>query len=71
MCFFQGTTTTFVGFLLFEDLPLTNIVCGLLGNAAYFLLLQDFPYFVLTSPGFIGSVGKYMYCYYRIALLLC
>lgn len=51
-----GTTSIFVGFLLFEDLPLTTIVCGLLGNAAYFLLLQDFPYFVLTSPGFIGSV---------------
>ena len=56
---FQGTTAVYVGFLLFEEIPLTTIVCGLLGNAAYFLLLQDFPYFVLTSPGFIGSVGKF------------
>ena len=56
---FQGTTAVYVGFLLFEEIPLTTIVCGLLGNAAYFFLLQDFPYFVLTSPGFIGSVGKF------------
>ncbi|WAR21159.1 TX261-like protein [Mya arenaria] len=50
------TTAVFIGFLLFEDLPISCIVFGLVGNGAFFLLLQDFPYFNLSSPGFIGSV---------------
>ncbi|XP_053406822.1 protein TEX261-like [Mercenaria mercenaria] len=50
------TTAVYVCLLLFEELPFTVILCGLLGNGAYYLLLNDFPYFALTSPGFIGSV---------------
>lgn len=50
------TTTVFVCLLLFEELPFSSILFGLLGNAAYFWQLQDFPYFVISSPAFIGSV---------------
>jgi hypothetical protein len=41
-------------------MPFFTILFGLLGNGAYFLLLREFPYFALSSPGFIGSVGKYL-----------
>lgn len=51
-----STTGVYVCLLLFEELPISSIVFGLLGNAAYFWLLQDFPYFAITSPAFIGSV---------------
>lgn len=45
-----------VGLALFEDLPIMMIVCGFLGCLTHFLLLQNFPYFVLTSPSFMASV---------------
>lgn len=50
------TTSMYICLLLFEELPLSCILFGLLGNGAYFLLLTDFPYFNIASPGFVGSV---------------
>ena len=54
----QATTVVYVLLLLFEELPFTCILFGLAGNGAYFLLLKDFPYFVISSPAFISSIGK-------------
>lgn len=52
-----GTTVIFLGLLLFEDLPLYMIVLGLVGNIAYFFVLQTFPYFELMSPAFLLSIA--------------
>ncbi|XP_061171264.1 protein TEX261-like [Saccostrea echinata] len=52
-----GTTVIFIGLLLFEDLPLYMIVVGLVGNIAYFFVLQTFPYFELMSPSFLMSIA--------------
>ncbi|XP_062578148.1 protein TEX261-like [Saccostrea cucullata] len=52
-----GTTVIFLGLLLFEDLPLYMIVLGLVGNIAYFFVLQTFPYFELMSPSFLFSIA--------------
>ncbi|XP_060565478.1 protein TEX261-like [Ruditapes philippinarum] len=49
-------TSVYICLLLFEEMPFFTILFGLLGNGAYFLLLREFPYFALSSPGFIGSV---------------
>lgn len=57
--YLQFTTVIYIGLFLFEDLDTSLIVVGLLGNAAYFALLQSFPYFILSSPSFIASVGMY------------
>ncbi|KAH3787612.1 protein TEX261-like [Dreissena polymorpha] len=58
------TSSVFVGLLLFEELPLSCIIFGLLGNVAFFLLLQNFPYFEISSPGFIGSVVSVLINHY-------
>ncbi|XP_062597961.1 protein TEX261-like [Saccostrea cucullata] len=52
-----GTTVIFLGLLLFEDLPLYMTVLGLVGNIAYFFVLQTFPYFELMSPSFLFSIA--------------
>ncbi|KAK3096222.1 hypothetical protein FSP39_024613 [Pinctada imbricata] len=51
-----ATTIVFIGLLLFEEFPLSMIVVGLLGNIAYFFVLQTFPYFDISSPSFILSI---------------
>ncbi|XP_048747041.2 protein TEX261-like [Ostrea edulis] len=55
-CMLIGTTVIFIGLLLFEDLPLSMTVAGLVGNIAYFFVLQYFPYFELSSPSFLISI---------------
>ncbi|KAK6185093.1 hypothetical protein SNE40_007407 [Patella caerulea] len=50
------TTGVHIGVLVLEDFPFYVSVLGLLANAFYFMVLQNFPYFNLTSPSFIGSV---------------
>ena len=57
---FQGTTVIFIGLLLFEDLPLSMVLLGLVGNIAYFFVLQNFPFFEISSPSFLVSIGKYL-----------
>ena len=43
--------------LLFEDLPISLIVCGLITNILYYVILQTFPFIELASPTFIALVG--------------
>ncbi|XP_054263981.1 protein TEX261-like [Macrosteles quadrilineatus] len=50
------TLSIYLGFLLFEDLPTSMIVCGLLAQVAHLLILQTFPYVSLSSPSFIFAV---------------
>ncbi|XP_076364338.1 protein TEX261-like isoform X2 [Tachypleus tridentatus] len=38
---------------LFEDLPLSLIICGVLSQVTHLCMLRTFPYFVLTSAPFI------------------
>ena len=49
----------YIGILLFEDLTLMLIVCGLVTNVLYYVILQTFPFIELASPTFIASVGKF------------
>ncbi|GFO28207.1 protein tex261-like [Plakobranchus ocellatus] len=51
-----GTIAIHIGMLLFEDFSWIMIGGGLAGCVAHLFLLQDFPYFYLTSPAFISAV---------------
>ncbi|XP_064630474.1 protein TEX261-like isoform X2 [Lineus longissimus] len=51
-----SVTAVYVGLFLFEELPLSLIGTGFLAHGVYYLLLQTFPYILLTSPSFIVSV---------------
>ncbi|KAK3597778.1 hypothetical protein CHS0354_006136 [Potamilus streckersoni] len=55
-CLLIFTTLVYIGLFLFEDIPLSMIIVGLLGNVTYFGVLRDFPYFYISSPAFVGSV---------------
>lgn len=46
----------YIGFLLFEDFPLLMTLCGLATQFAHLLLMNTFPYFMVSSPGFILTV---------------
>uniref|UniRef100_A0A1B6KPM9 Protein TEX261 n=1 Tax=Graphocephala atropunctata TaxID=36148 RepID=A0A1B6KPM9_9HEMI len=50
------TLGTYLGFLLFEDLPTAMVVCGLLAQVAHLLILKTFPYVALSSPAFVIAV---------------
>jgi len=54
----QVITIIYVGLFVLEKFPITVIIGGLIGNGLYFLLLKDFPFIELTSPVFLGGVGK-------------
>lgn len=55
------TTLVYIGLLVLESFPLLIIIAGLFTNGLYFLLLKDFPFIELTSPVFLGGVGKLLY----------
>ncbi|XP_065200648.1 protein TEX261 [Planococcus citri] len=46
----------FCGLWLFEELPLTMSICGIIGQMMYFLILRTFPYVSLKSPSFVLSI---------------
>ena len=48
----------YLGLFLFEDLPGTMVLCGAAAQAAHYVLLASFPFFQLSSPTFIVSVGE-------------
>ena len=48
----------YVGLMLFEDLPYSLTVMGLISVGFYSLLLRNFPFIELLSPTFIVSCGK-------------
>jgi len=51
------TTLVVYGCLFaFEDMTGTMVVCGVLSQLLHLALLQDFPYFALTSPSFIAAI---------------
>jgi len=56
---FQITTSILLGFLVFEDLPLTLIVTCLASNVAYYFVMETFPYTQLASPSLLLSGGQY------------
>jgi len=49
------TLGIYVGFLLFEDLPKSLIICGMLSQITHLLILRTFPYFALTSLPFVAA----------------
>lgn len=46
----------FVGLMIFEDMPWSLTICGLLAQICHLFLLRTFPYLELLSPAFIGAV---------------
>ena len=59
----QATSGIYVAILLFEDLPISLIICGLITNILYYFILQTFPFIELASPTFIASVGMFWWSY--------
>lgn len=56
------TAGVYVLIFLFEDFPLLMVAAGLATCIAYFFVLKTFPFFDLSSPPFIASVGKETVC---------
>ncbi|XP_067935915.1 protein TEX261-like [Watersipora subatra] len=50
-----ATVAVYVGFLLFEDLPLSFVLAGIIQQVFHLMLLQTFPHFTFTSLAFIGT----------------
>ena len=59
------TTVIYIGLLILEGFPISMIIAGLFSNGLYFLLLRDFPFIELTSPVFIGGVGRWFFQSYH------
>ncbi|KAI1295499.1 Uncharacterized protein HDE_05572 [Halotydeus destructor] len=47
------TTCIYLMLLIFEDLPYSMVICGLVSQVVHFSLLSNFPYFEFTSPSFL------------------
>ncbi|XP_025095176.1 protein TEX261-like [Pomacea canaliculata] len=58
------TTVVYILIFLFENFPLLNIAVGLLTNIAYSCVLQNFPFFDITSPAFIASLVLLFFDHY-------
>lgn len=52
----QITLSFYMGFLLFEDFPMSLIICGILSQVAHLLILKTFPFVMIASPAFIVAV---------------
>ncbi|CAL1529693.1 unnamed protein product [Lymnaea stagnalis] len=50
------TICIYIGMLIFEDFSILMIVGGLCSCVAHLFILQNFPYFFLSSPSFISAV---------------
>lgn len=46
----------YLGLLVFESFPYTLVSLGIASQISYLLILNNFPYFYLTSPVFISSL---------------
>lgn len=62
--FLQIVSIIYVCLLLFESFPWYMVLMGLVTNAVYYTLLNDFPYISFTSPIFLFSVGEYSYLHF-------
>merc|ERR1719228_321547 len=47
---------TYICLFIFEDIPSTLIVCGVIAQIAHLSFLSSFPFFSATSPSFILAV---------------
>ncbi|KAI8789650.1 protein TEX261 [Biomphalaria glabrata] len=59
-----GTIVVYAGLLIFEDVGFLMVAGGLLSCLAYLFILQNFPYFFLTSPSFISAVVLLLFNHY-------
>ncbi|XP_018328179.1 protein TEX261 [Agrilus planipennis] len=41
---------------VFEDLPKSMVLCGILAQLSHFVILKDFPYVSFLAPGFLSSI---------------
>ncbi|XP_041368356.1 protein TEX261-like isoform X2 [Gigantopelta aegis] len=61
-------TTIYILLFLFEDYPLSIIICGLGSNVSYFFILKQFPYFSTVSPSLIiGTASIFINHYLAFA----
>lgn len=47
-----------IGLWIFESFPMSLLLCNIVHQLSNLSILKTFPYFVLTSPSFIISLGK-------------
>jgi len=47
---------TYIGLFMFENLPISLVLGGLLAQVGHLALLSSFPFFSISSPSFILSV---------------
>ncbi|XP_023346292.1 protein TEX261 [Eurytemora carolleeae] len=50
------TLATYIGLFLFENMPLSMIVCGIVAQVSHLALLSSFPFFSFSSPAFLVSM---------------
>ncbi|KAK7872476.1 hypothetical protein R5R35_014268 [Gryllus longicercus] len=50
------TLLIYIGFIIFEDFPYSITICGIISQVAHLLILNTFPYVLITSPVFLVSV---------------
>jgi len=48
--------TTYICLFLFENVPTSLILCGLIAQVAHLALLANFPFFSVSSPSFIMAI---------------
>lgn len=54
---FQITLGIYIGLFLFEELSTTMILVGVVAQIAHLMLLQNFPFFTMTSPPFLMAIA--------------
>jgi uncharacterized protein YacL len=47
---------TYIGLFLFENVPTSVVLCGIIAQISHLALLSSFPFFTVTSPAFIVAV---------------
>jgi hypothetical protein len=47
---------TYVGLFLFESLPVSMVVCGIIAQVTHLALLARFPFFSISSPNFVAAM---------------
>jgi len=50
------TLFTYIGLFLFESLPVTMVVCGIIAQVTHLALLARFPFFSVSSPTFLAAM---------------
>lgn len=51
------TLGIYIGLFLFEELSTTMILVGVVAQITHLMLLQNFPFFTMTSPSFLLSIA--------------